>query len=129
MPIDHVAIWVRDLERMRAFYERYFDASAGERYVNPRKGFASYFLSIGDGARLELMHRNDIVTGVDGAGAERWGYAHLALSLGSRDAVDQMAQRLKVDGYELLDGPRITGDGYYEAVLQDPEGNRLEITV
>lgn len=130
MRIDHVAIWVRDLERMRAFYEQYFAATASENYVNPAKGFSSYFLSFGggDSTRLELMHREDITSAGD-VGAEHWGYAHLAMSLGSQVAVDQMAQRLRDDGYELLDGPRTTGDGYYEALLLDPEGNRLEITI
>lgn len=128
MLIEHVALWVRDLERMRAFYERYFAATAGKKYINPAKGFSSYFLSFGSGPRLELMHRDSLRPGSESA-AEHLGYAHIALSVGSQEAVDQLTQRLKEDGYEVLDGPRRTGDGYYEAVMLDPERNRVEITV
>jgi lactoylglutathione lyase len=126
MRIDHVAIWTRDLERLRKFYETYFGAQAGSRYHNPETGFQSYFLSFPGGARLELMHRNDIGAG---AGGEQFGYAHLAFAIGSITAVDQLTNRLVADNYPLLNGPRWTGDGYYESVILDPDGNRIEITI
>ncbi|WP_026959650.1 VOC family protein [Aliagarivorans taiwanensis] len=132
MKIEHIGLWVHDLEAMKAFYERYFGASAGERYHNPAKQFQSYFLSFppspgasssAKGARLELMHRPGLAT----AQTDAVGWAHLAIELGSKLAVDQLSQRLVDDGYTLADGPRTTGDGYYEAVVLDPEGNRLEL--
>ena len=126
--IEHAAIWTRDLERMRAFYERYFGARANERYASRNTpGFTSYFLRFpGDGARLELMSRPALA---DAAPAPAVGWAHLAIALGSRDAVDALAERLRADGVRVLSGPRRTGDGYYEAVVEDPDGNHLEITV
>ena len=115
MRIEHVAVWTRDLERSRAFYERWLGARAGTRYERP--GFASYFLSFESGARLELMQG-------DGSG----GGAHFAVALGSERAVDELTAALAADGVPVLDGPRRTGDGYYESVVLDPDGNRIEIT-
>ena len=129
--VDHVAVWTRDLERLRAFYERWFDARAGARYASAnRPGFTSYFLAFPDGgARLELMALPTLVDAPDGAAATPpLGWAHLALSLGSRDAVDALAARMRDAGVPILSGPRVTGDGYYEAVLRDPDGNLVEIT-
>ena len=127
MRIEHAALWTRDLERLRAFYERYFDARAGARYISAtRSGFVSYFLRFpSGGARLELMTLPELQ---DASGAPTVGYAHLALSVGSREAVDALAERLRADGVRILSGPRQTGDGYYEAVVEDPDGNALEIT-
>ena len=126
--LEHAAVWTRDLERLRAFYERYFGARAGERYASRNNpGFTSYFLRFpGDGARLELMSLPALA---DAPAPPAAGWAHLALSLGSREAVDAMAARLRADGVRVLSGPRETGDGYYEAVVEDPDGNHLEITV
>jgi lactoylglutathione lyase len=127
MRIEHVALWTRDLEGLRAFYERYFGATAGARYYNPKKQFQSYFLSFEGGARIELMHSPQIEE--PGKAGARLGYAHLAIALGSQEAVDALTARLRADGYPVLDGPRRTGDGYYESVVLDPEGNRIELTV
>ena len=127
MRLEHAALWTRDLERLRAFYERHFGARAGPRYASATNpGFVSYFLTFpSGGARLELMTRPALDAA---AGAPTSGYAHLALSVGSRDAVDALVARLRDAGVCVRSGPRETGDGYYEAVVEDPDGNALEIT-
>jgi lactoylglutathione lyase len=123
--LEHVALWVRDVERVAAFYARYFDARVGDRYENPRKGFQSRFLEFASGARLEVMARADVDQRAVG---EQLGFAHLAIAIGSEAAVDALASVFKADGVAVLDGPRRTGDGYYECVVLDPEGNRVEVT-
>jgi lactoylglutathione lyase len=128
MRIAHVAIWTPDLERLRAFYETHFGAKAGARYVNAAKGFSSYFLQFDDGARLELMSKQTVEAATGASAAERAGYAHVALSLGSRERVVAMTDRLRAVGVPILDGPRVTGDGYFESVVLDPDGNRIELT-
>jgi lactoylglutathione lyase len=126
MIIDHVAVWVRDLDRMRAFYTEALGGAAGDLYENPATGFKSYFVSLGDGARLELM----FVPGLSLSPAEpAAGLAHVALALGSRDAVDVAVAALRRRGVPIESEPRATGDGYYEAVILDPERNRVELTV
>jgi lactoylglutathione lyase len=123
--IEHVAMWVRDLDMVAQFYARYFDARIGELYRNERKGFASRFLQFSSGARLEIMTR----TGVDArAATDLLGFAHVAISVGDEAAVDALAARFAADGQAVVDGPRRTGDGYYECVVLDPEGNRVEVT-
>jgi lactoylglutathione lyase len=129
MQIDHIGLWTSRLERMKAFYETYFNATSGTRYTNVHKAFASYFLSFPSGARLELMSVPDLVPARDADESRAVGWAHLAISLGSEEAVDALTARLRADGYPVLDGPRRTGDGYYESSVGDPDGNRLELTV
>lgn len=129
MQLEHIAIWVDDIERMRSFYEVYFDAMAGPKYTNAEKAFTSHFLTFDSGTRLEIMHRPKVTARSGNGAGERLGYAHLAISVGSEAAVDALIECLKADGYEVLDGPRRTGDGYYEGVVLDPEDNRIEITV
>jgi lactoylglutathione lyase len=128
MRIDHVALWTNDLERCKQFYVSYFGATAGSGYTNPSKGFESCFLSFTDGARIEAMKTTTIKPIVVEPGAQRIGLTHLAVSLGSEHLVDELTERLKNDGYPVLDGPRRTGDGYYESVVLDPDGNRIELT-
>jgi lactoylglutathione lyase len=113
--IEHVALWTDDLERLRAWYEQWLGARAGNRYENETNGFSSYFLAFEDGARLELMRM---------PGQELGLRAHVAFSLGSQERVDELAAAIGA-----VDGPRTTGDGYYEAVVLDPDGNRVELTV
>jgi len=128
MKIEHVAIWAVDLEALRAFYEKYFDARSNAKYQNERRRFTSYFLTFPGGGRLELMHQPDIQRITDPASSEEFvGYAHLGVEVGSRAAVDALTKRLQGDGFRLLDGPRLTGDGYYESMVADPEGNRIVI--
>lgn len=127
--IEHLAIWVNDLERMKNFYETYFQAEAGNRYHNPKKNFYSYFLSFSSGCRLELMHRASIPGNLNDPDKQYIGIIHFAIALGSKARVDGMTERLRNDGYSVVGEPRTTGDGYYESVVLDPEGNRIEITV
>jgi lactoylglutathione lyase len=129
MHIEHVAIWTKNLERLKTFYETYFQAQVGEKYVNPTKQFESYFLSFAAGTRLELMTRPDIPASRDDVEAQFTGYIHLAISVGSKEQVDALTRRLQQDGYGVVDGPRRTGDGYYESVVLDPDKNRIEITI
>jgi lactoylglutathione lyase len=127
MHIEHIALWTRQLEEMKAFYQTYFGANASQKYTNPKTHFESYFLTFASGSRLELMHAPD-VEDAPSAGCKA-GYAHIAISVGSKEEVDRLTQRLEADGYRVVGSPRTTGDGYYESVVLDPDGNRLEITV
>lgn len=129
MHIEHLAIWTQDLEKMKGFYETYFGVTSNTLYVNQKKQFKSYFLTFDSGARLELMQRPDIETIPEPDGKQYYGYAHLAISVGSEEKVNQLTDRLKDDGFPVLDGPRRTGDRYYESVVADPDGNRIEITI
>jgi lactoylglutathione lyase len=127
MRIEHVAVWSPDLERLVAFYARYFGATVGPNYTNPHTGFESYFLSFERGARLEVMRSPTVTTGEPGQ--PRFGYAHFAVAVGSEAEVDRLTEWFRTDGVPVVDGPRRTGDGYYESVILDPDGNRIEITV
>jgi len=129
MKIEHVAIWTPDLERLKDFYCRHFDARADARYVNPTKGFASCFLSFDAGARLELMQMPGIPASRNDIDSQFTGLIHVALSVGSQERVDSLTAQLAREGHRVLDGPRRTGDGYYESVVLDPDGNRIEVTV
>ncbi len=127
MRIEHVAIWTKDLARCKNFYVAYFGATAGPAYLNTAKGFESCFLSFAGGARLEAMTTTSLSLVEFAPGAQRLGLTHLAISVGSERLVDELTQRLRSDGIEVVDGPRRTGDGYYESVIIDPDGNRIEI--
>ena len=128
MRIEHVAIWCRDLETLREFYGTYFGARSNEKYVNEAKGFESYFLSFDSGARLELMRLQSIPQTTNDPHKQFTGLIHLAISVGSENGVDELTSELKKAGHRVIDGPRRTGDGYYESVVLDPENNRIEIT-
>lgn len=123
--LEHVAVWTHDVEGLRGFYVDVLGGSPGAVYVNPQTGFRSVFVAWGDGARVEIMSRPG--TGAGPANPPR-GYAHLAFAVGSEAAVDAMADSLKAAGVPVVDGPRRTGDGYYECVVLDPDGNRIELT-
>ncbi len=124
--MEHVALFVKDIERAKAFYIKYFNAKSNELYQN-EEGFSSYFLTFDTGARLEIMahtsleHR-EVKERVN-------GFSHLAFSIGSKEEVLRLTQEIVKDGYKLLSSPRETGDGYFESCVADPEGNRIEITV
>jgi lactoylglutathione lyase len=127
MKIEHIAIWVNDLEGMRSFYQTYFNMQCSKKYQNSDKGFSSYFLSFDSGARLEIMKKKDIINETTNKGITN-GLTHLAISVGSKEAVDSLTERLRRDGFTIYGEPRTTGDGYYESVILDPEGNHIEIT-
>lgn len=129
MKIEHIAIWTRDIEKLKTFYARYFGAKAGEQYHNPQKQFKSYFLSFENGARLELMQMPSVPDSRNDAHKQFTGLIHFAVSTGSKERVDELTIQLKNDGVKIIDGPRTTGDGYYESVVLDPDGNRVEITI
>ena len=129
MHIEHLAIWTYDLERLKYFYTCYFHVTASEKYLNPAHQFESYFLSFDSGARLEIMQMAGIPVSRNDQLAQFTGLIHLAVSVGSNQQVDALTLRLQHDGYRVLDGPRTTGDGYYESVVLDPDCNRIEITV
>lgn len=127
MKIEHLAIWVDDLEQMKDWYSKSFKISAGEKYENLTKGFSSYFLSFSSGSRIELMNRKDIVESPQPRGMVS-GLAHFAISVGSKEIVNQMTAEFRTLGITIISEPRTTGDGYYESVVEDPEGNWIEIT-
>ena len=127
MRIEHIAMYVNDLDATRDFFVRYFNAKSNEGYHNKTTDFRSYFLSFDNGARLEIMNK-PIMQDSEKVLA-RTGYVHIAFSLGSKAAVDTLTERLNHDGYNVISGPRTTGDGYYESCIIGIEGNQIEITV
>lgn len=126
MTIEHVALYVRDLECARDFFTTYLGGKANSEYHNPRTDFRSYFISFDEGARIELMSKPGMVD-VEKP-LNRTGYAHIAFSVGSKERVNELTERLQIAGYEVVSGPRTTGDGYYESCIVAVEGNQIEIT-
>ena len=127
MKIEHVAMYVNDLEGAKNFFVKYFGGKSNDGYHNTKTGFRSYFITFEDGARLEIMNKPKMCG--DNKNFDRTGYAHIAFSLGSKEAVDSLTEELKSAGYEVVSGPRTTGDGYYESCLIAIEGNQIELTV
>ena len=128
MRIEHIAIWTDQLEQLKDFYVKYFQAQVVNHYRNPGKQFESYFLSFASGARLELMHHPGMVGISTNPGENKNGYAHISFATGSEQAVDELTNLLRQEGVRVLNEPRHTGDGYYESVVLDPDGNRIELT-
>ncbi|RMG21759.1 MAG: glyoxalase [Bacteroidetes bacterium] len=127
MKLEHIALWAADLEKLREFYEQFFDAESNAKYFNARKQFTSYFLTFPGGARLELMHRPDIPPNQNQPREQYLGLIHFAFELESKAGVAAKAEQLRAAGIPIIDGPRITGDGYFEFTLLDPELNRVEV--
>lgn len=125
--LNHIGLFVSDIEAARTFFEKYFGAVPSALYHNPRKSFSSYMLSLGDGAKLEIMTKPDLSEIKERT--NNYGYAHISISVGSKENVDFTTQKLIADGYKNIDGPRTTGDGFYESAILDAEGNVIEITV
>lgn len=127
MLIEHIALYVNDLESARDFFVRYLGGSSDDGYFNRTTGFRSFFISFDNGARLEIMNKPELIDSQKDL--NRTGYAHVAFSVGSKEKVDTLTKKLKADGYEIISGPRMTGDGYYESCIIAIEGNQIEITV
>lgn len=121
-----MAMYVSDLEQARDFFVKFFEGSSNDKYVNERTGFSSYFISFPEGPRLELMHNTARTVS---SGENGLGFHHFAFSVGSKEAVDVKTSELTAAGYSCVSGPRTTGDGYYESVILDAEGNHIEITI
>ncbi len=128
MRIEHFAMYVRNLEKAKDFFSKYFGAVSGDRYQNAVTGFSSYFLHFDDGARLEIMHRTDLSKVDEPEVQYSMGYNHIAFSVGSKERVDSLTENLKRDGYKILSEPRTTGDGYYESCIIGVDNNIIEIT-
>ena len=128
MIIEHVAIWTRDLEKLKDFYTTYFSGRSGEKYNNLARQFESYFVAFSSGARLELMQMPSIPLTLNPVDTQFTGLIHLAFALGSKKDVDNLTERLRKDGFRVVSEPRRTGDGYYESCVLDPDGNRIEIS-
>jgi lactoylglutathione lyase len=129
MKIEHLAVWTNQLEALKTFYIKFFNARSNEKYLNPVKQFNSYFLSFDDGARLELMQMPNIPNNANDVNKQAIGLIHFAMSVGSKEKVDELTEKIREAGYAVLGEPRLTGDGYYESVILDPDNNRIEITI
>lgn len=127
MKIEHIAMYVTDLEKTKDFFVTYFGATANDGYHNKNTDFRSYFLSFEDGCRLEIMNKPQMQEAEKTLA--RTGFIHIAFSVGSKEKVDELTARMKADGYEVISGPRTTGDGYYESCIVGIEGNQIEITI
>ncbi len=127
MKIEHIAMYVNDLEKTKDFFIKYFNATANSGYHNKNTDFKSYFLSFEDGARIEIMNKPQMKN--DEKSILRTGYIHIAFSVGSKDKVNSLTEQLRNDGYNVISGPRTTGDGYYESCIVGIEDNQIEITV
>ena len=125
MKINHVALYVNDLEKMKAFYEKYFNAKSNKMYHNQNTGLKTYFLEFNNGCRIEIMTKENLNN--NKKEANNTGYIHIAFSVGSKDTVNELTKRIENDGYKIISQPRITGDGYYESCVIDPENNQIEI--
>ncbi|MDX8338302.1 VOC family protein [Draconibacterium sp. IB214405] len=128
MKVEHLAIWTYNLEGMRSFYMHYFDASSGEVYHNHSREYRSYFLTFDGDCRIELMEMPGIPKSKDNPLKQFTGLIHFALKTGSKNKVNELTETLRKDGYKIVSEPRTTGDGFYESVFLDPDGNRVEIT-
>ena len=129
MKIHHVAIWTKDIEKMKNYYVKHFGCKSNEKYSNKISSFESYFLEFENGPKLELMQMPVIPENKNNVDDQNIGLIHIALSVGSKDVVDTITENLRRDGYRIVSEPRVTGDGYYESCVLDPESNRIEITV
>lgn len=128
MRIEHIAIWTKDIEKLKSFYTEYFGTTSNNKYVNINKQFQSYFLSFDSGCRIEIMQMPDVMV-KEKCEVKLIGLTHFAVSVGSKERVIALTDRIRQDGYKVLSEPRTTGDGYFESVVFDPDGNSVEITI
>ena len=129
MRIEHIAIWTENIEKLKKFYIKYFNAKSNEKYENKNHKFESYFLSFETGARLELMNIDSLENLNKELKKHYIGLVHIAFSVGSKEKVDELTKKIEEDGYIIDSYPRVTGDGYYESCIFDPDGNKIEITI
>lgn len=127
MYIEHIAMYVENLEAAKDFFIKYLGGRSNNGYHNVKTGFRSYFITFDSGPRLELMYKEAISW--NGDNSEKSGYSHIAFSLGNKERVDELTEILRKDGYTVVSGPRVTGDGYYESSIIVIEGNRIELTL
>jgi lactoylglutathione lyase len=127
LKIEHVALWTSNLEDMKNFYEEFFDGRVGSKYINPKTYFESYFIAFESGARLEIMKKPSLLMEKSDNDGQHAGYVHIAFSLGSKEKVDTLTEKLRNKGFQVVSEPRTTGDGYYESCILDHDGNRVEI--
>ncbi len=129
MKIEHIAIWVKNLEKTKEFYMKFFDMESNNKYENNDKKFESYFLSFPNGCRLEIMQKPGILELENEKIRNHIGLIHFAISVKNKENVVEMTEKIRKDGYKVLSEPRTTGDGYFESIVEDPDGNMIEITV
>ena len=130
MKVVHIGIYVQDIKKVADFYTKYFKGTLSQpAYHNPKKNFTSHFISFESGAKLDVMHQPSIPIVKKEPNDQFIGFIHISFSVGSKENVDKLAHQLKEDGYDIIDGPRTTGDGFYEACVLDPENNRVEFTI
>jgi lactoylglutathione lyase len=129
MKINHIALWTKDIEKLRSFYMKYFGAASTAKYVNRSKEFESYFLSFSEGTRLEIMAMPNIPENLNNSFDQYTGLIHLSISVGSKEKVISLTNELRSNGFIVISEPRHTGDGYFESCVFDPDGNRIEITI
>jgi lactoylglutathione lyase len=129
MKIEHIALWTHQLEAQKAFYTTYFGGTPGEYSENPAFGFAAYFITFTDGARLEIMQMPGIPANANNVDKQAVGWIHVAFSVGSREKVDSLTDQLRVAGYRVFEEPHESDDGYYASFILDPDSNIVEITV
>jgi lactoylglutathione lyase len=127
--IEHIAIWSKDIEKLKRFYVDFFGGIAGEKYNNAKKQFESYFIRFESGARLEVMQMPSIPDNLNNIEEQYLGLIHIAFSVGSIEKVNNLTEVLRNAGYAVISEPRFTGDGYFESCILDPDGNRVEITI
>jgi lactoylglutathione lyase len=127
MRIEHIALWTKDLERIKDFYVEFFCGKPNDKYVNHKTGFESYFITFDSGTRLEIMQMPSIPVNRNDIDEQYTGYIHIAMSVESRKNVDELTNELRKRGHRVVSEPRETGDGYYESCVLDPDGNRIEI--
>lgn len=125
--IDHIAIWSKDIEKLKKFYQKYFYCKSNKKYINKQKKFESYFLEFSNGPRLELMQMPTIPENKNDSIQQYLGIIHFALNVNGKENVNSITEILRKDGYTIISEPRLTGDGYYESCILDPDGNRIEI--
>jgi lactoylglutathione lyase len=129
MKIEHVALWTKNLEASKNFYVEFFGGNPSTKYVSQKKDFQSYFLTFQNDTRLEIMQiPSFFLIELNNTLEQFYGYSHISFSVGSKANVDKLTEALRNQKFTVVSEARITGDGYYESCVLDPDNNRIEIT-